>query len=407
MSFNVALSGLNAARSNLSATGNNIANVNTTGFKGSRAEFADIFAASSSGINLNQVGSGVRLSGMDQQFSQGAIEFTDNSLDLAINGDGFFTLSDGGQRVYSRAGAFGLDRDGFIENSSGHRLLAHPPNGQGGFNAGSLGEIRITNEDNPPAATTRMTIGANLPSITEPPPNATFAPDDINSFSHTTSMTVYDSLGAAQVATLYFVKAPVNNEWTVHSYVDGQQVSAPAGDALVFGDDGQLQQPANQQLALPGFNLGNGAQDQALTLDLSEMTQFANGFSTQTLQQDGFTTGRLVGVEISQDGVLFARYTNGQAEPLGQISLTQFSNPQGLQQLGNTAWAESFESGQPVVGTANSSSFGQIQAGALESSNVNLSEQLVNMIVAQRNFQANAQMIQTEDQVMQTVINIR
>ena len=189
--------------------------------------------------------------------------------------------------------------------------------------------------------------------------------------------------------------------------MDGQQVSAPAGDALVFGDDGQLQQPANQQLALPGFNLGNGAQDQALTLDLSEMTQFANGFSTQTLQQDGFTTGRLVGVEISQDGVLFARYTNGQAEPLGQISLTQFSNPQGLQQLGNTAWAESFESGQPVVGTANSSSFGQIQAGALESSNVNLSEQLVNMIVAQRNFQANAQMIQTEDQVMQTVINIR
>lgn len=407
MSFNVALSGLNAARAGLDATGNNIANVNTTGYKGARAQFADLYAATAAGLALHQIGAGVRLAGVQQSFSQGALEFTDNPLDLAINGEGFFTMSDNGQHVYTRAGTFGLDRDGFVQNAAGQRLLVHPANDNGGFDTGTLTELQITAADNPPRATTSIELAANLPATAQPPAIGVFDPADVDSFNHATSMTIYDSLGTAQVATFYFVRDAAANSWTMHAYVDGQRVTPDAGQTLAFGSDGRLQAPADGRVALDPFNLGRGAEDQSITIDLSAMTQYASSFTNQALRQDGYTTGRLVGLEVSSDGVIFSRYTNGQATPLGQIALATFSNPHGLRQLGETSWAETFESGQPVRGVANSGNFGAIQAGALEASNVNLAEQLVEMIIAQRNFQANAQMIQTEDQITQTVINLR
>lgn len=403
MSFRISISGMNAASSDLEVTAHNIANVNTTGFKSSRAEFADVFAVSTYGISQNAIGAGVRLAAVAQQFSQGNIDFTGRALDMAISGQGFFTLSDKGNTVYSRAGNFGTDRDGYIVNPSGQRLQVFAPNAAGGFDTGRMSDLRVPNGDAPPAATSKVTIETNLPAAASAPTASPFDPNDPTTYNQTTSITIYDSLGAAHTQAQYYVKTANPNEWQLYTYMDGTAVGA--AQTLQYSNAGALTSPA--QISLPPFTPANGSAPLNITLDLGNSTQYGNAFSIQTQTQDGHATGRITGIDISPEGVVSARYTNGVAQPLGQVALTNFANPQGLQSLGNNAWAETFNSGQPLRGQAGSADFGMIQGGGLEASNVDLTEQLVNMITAQRNFQANAQMIQTQDQIAQTVINIR
>ncbi|MEO0574602.1 MAG: flagellar hook protein FlgE [Pseudomonadota bacterium] len=405
MPFRIALSGLNAASSDLGVTANNIANVNTTGFKGSRAQFAEVFAVGAQSVSTSQAGSGVRLAGISQQFTQGNIDFTENSLDLAISGEGFFVLSDSGQRLYTRAGNFSVDRDGFVVNTNGLRVQSYPVGADGLFNTGNLTDLQLNTGANPPNASENVSFGINLPANETQPINPVFDPDDASSFNYTTAVTVYDTLGAAHTATSYFIKGANPNEWTVQTTIDGNVVGA--AQPFEFGSDGRLTLPVGGAIALAAYDPGNGADPLDLNLRFVDTTQFGESFGVNSVTQDGFTTGRLTGLEVSPTGVVFAQFTNGQSTSLGKLALATFVNPQGLQQDGDTNWAESFQSGDAALGDAGTARFGLIQAGALEASNVDLTAQLVNMITAQRNFQANAQMISTADTVTQTVINIR
>ena len=406
MSFRISLSGMNAANSDLNVTSNNIANANTTGFKQSRAEFGDVFPVSAYGLSRNTIGAGVRLNQVAQQFDQGNVEFTGKALDLAISGQGFFTLSNQGSSVYSRAGNFGADRDGYVVNPSGHRLQVYLPNASGqGFDTGRMSDLQLATGDSPPRATADVDLGSNLPADAAPPTIAPFDSADPSSYNHTTSLTVYDSLGAPHTQSLFFVKTANANEWQVHTEIDGTAVGGPT--TLQYSDTGALASPNPGQFTLPAHDPGNGAAPLDITIDLGESTQYGESFGVSELVQDGHATGRLTGIEVSSTGVVSARYTNGVSNALGQVAMTNFANPQGLQPLGDNGWAETFESGQPRRGAAGNSEFGLVQGGALEASNVDLTAQLVNMITAQRNFQANAQMISTQDQITQTVINIR
>jgi flagellar hook protein FlgE len=407
MPFRLALSGLNAASTDLSVTANNIANVATTGFKGSRAEFADLFATTQQGVSATAIGNGVRVANVAQQFSQGNIDFTDNSLDLAISGQGFFVINDNGALSYSRAGAFQVNNEGYVVNAKQQRLQVYPPLANGGFNTGGLSDLSLNTGVSAPNATTDVDVMLNLPASATAPSTAAFDPADTTSFNHATSLTVYDSLGAAHTASLYFVKEANPNEWNTHLFVDGTEVGGPAGTALDYNSLGQLTNPATGQINFGAYAPATGAAPINMTFDFGDTSQFGENFTVNSVTQDGYTTGRLIGIDIDASGVVQARFTNGRSNPLGQVAVANFSNPQGLQQLGDTAWAETFASGQAIRGVAGNSGYGLVQAGALEASNVDITEQLVNMITAQRNFQANAQMISTADSITQTIINIR
>lgn len=400
MPFRVALSGLNAASSDLNVTANNIANANTVGFKGSRAEFADVFA-----VGAQEIGNGVRLAAVTQEFSQGGVDFTDRALDLAISGEGFFTMSDNGVISYTRVGSFGADRDGYIVNSQNQRLQIFPAANNGTFNTGTLSDLRLATTDSPPQATTTSEFGINLPANAAPPPIAVFDPANASSFNHSTAITIYDSLGATHTATAYFVKDVAPNNWNAYFYIDGTAVGG--ANPMTFSNTGVLTAPASGTFTLPPFTPATGAADINLIANFSQSTQFGSEFGVNLLSQNGFTAGRLSNIDVDSEGVIFARFTNGRSEPLGQVALSNFTNTQGMRQLGDTSWGETFTSGDAIRGAAGTASFGLIQSGALEASNVDLTEQLVNMITAQRNFQANAQMISTADQVTQTIINIR
>jgi flagellar hook protein FlgE len=409
MSFGIALSGLNAAQTELNVTANNIANTATNGFKQSRSEFAELFAVSPQGVSSNQFGAGVKVAAVTQQFTQGNTNTTNNSLDLAISGQGFFVLSDAGASAYTRAGAFQVDNSGYVVNSQNQRLQVYPPATTGNFNTSTLGDLRLVTSESPPQPTSLVETVFNLPANSTQPTSPTFDPADSSSFNEARSATVYDTLGAAHTASLYWVKSATPNEWSMSVYVDGNAVGG--AQTLTYSDTGALTAPANGRFSLPDYDaaagLATGAAPIALNFDVSRTTQYGDTFSMTSSTQDGFTTGRLIGIDVDSNGVVQARFTNGRSTSLGQVAVANFSNPQGLQQLGNTNWAETNASGQPLLGQAGGSGFGLLQSGALEASNVDITAQLVNMITAQRNFQANAQMIQTADQVTQTIINIR
>jgi flagellar hook protein FlgE len=405
MSFSIALSGLNAATADLDTTSNNIANSATTGFKSSRAEFSELFSASALGAASNSVGEGVRVATEAQQFTQGNINATGNNLDLAISGQGFFIVSQAGALSYTRSGSFQVDNNGFIVNSQNQRLQAYPPAATGGFNTGGLGDLQLVTSVSAPAATTNAQVLFNLPANASAPTVAPFDPTNPSSYNQTTSLTLYDSLGAVHTGTLYFVKTATPNQWTTQLYVDGTAVGTP--QALNYSSSGVLTAPATGTFAFPAYTPSTGAAPINLTLNVAGTTQFGDAFSVNSITQDGFTTGRLSGIAIDGSGAVQAQFTNGKSTPLGQVAMANFANAQGLQQLDNTNWAETFASGQPLRGQAGSSGLGIIQSGSLETSNVDLTQQLVNMITAQRNFQANAQVISTTDQITQTIINIR
>jgi len=419
MSFRTSLSGLDAASTELSVIGNNIANASTNGFKESRTEFVDVFATTFSGVSSNTPGSGVRVAKIAQQFSQGNVEFTSSSLDLAISEEGFFILDDNGSAVYTRAGAYTTDRDGFVTDSSGRKLQVFSANSNGTFNTGALNPLQLSTSDSSPNATTKINPTLNLDATQETPTNPVFSPTDADSFNHTTSTKVYDSLGKPLDATMYYVASnPTTNTWEVHTYVDGNALELSPGPTTSFtmnftgaGLFNNITTPsgttATGKLTFDNLVSTNGASDLSITFDYAETTQFGGDFAVNSLSQDGFSSGRLSGIEVDKSGVVSASFTNGQSGILGQVALASFPNSAGLRQLGGTSWAETFSAGDRVIGSPASSGFGSIQSGALEASNVDIAAELVSLITSQRNFQANAQAITTQNEIQQAIINIR
>jgi flagellar hook protein FlgE len=406
MAFNIALSGLNAASSDLEVTANNIANTGTTGFKGSRAEFAELFNAAGPNLSSSQTGSGVRLTNVAQQFTAGSVETTNNSLDFAISGEGFFTLHDGKGYSYTRAGAFQKDQGGYVTNANGQRLQVFPAITNSTFDTSTMTDLQLVTSQNAAKATASVQMSLNLPSDATAPATAFDPLNDPLSYNQSTPFTAYDSLGATHNGTVYFVKDAAANVWNTYLYVDG--VSTGASQQLTFSSSGALVAPATGKLAYPALSVSPGANPLQLTLDMSKATQFGNAYAASAINPDGFPTGILSSIDVSKEGIVQAKYSNGQTTSLGQLALAQFSNNQGLRQLNNTNWAASFDSGTPVMGAAGNGSFGGVQAGALEASNTaDLTAQLVNMIQAQRNYHANAQVIATDDKLTQTIINIR
>ncbi len=652
MDFNAALSGLKATSNELSVVSNNIANVSTTGFKDSRAEFADIYANSAFGVAGSAIGSGVVLSGVQQQFTQGQIEFTDNNLDLAISGQGFYILSDNGAISYTRAGAFGVDKSGFIVNNSDSRLQGYLADSSGNI-TGAQGDLRLSKANLPPLPTGSVNVNVNLDATAHPPATAFTTgftptnPPDPSSFNTSTSTTIYDSLGNSHIITSYYVKAHEQNTWRVYVGIDGIDVTPPAAAVpggpppaqygagqlpapftMVFNSSGGYvannptshptyygpgpvtsttpglvtagtmqtlnlndltingvpisattastdivsttdnaassiaiatainamaplhgvtasinptsinlgvttfgnlaandftinNQPvigavanatdllnlinantpstgviATSQVVGPNteiiltaadgrnievqtdgtqasganfanFNLNGGVAlnqairgtvslattnnqaiviggllpshvglpvgpqagivqvssdiinipdwtpaggasgPQPIAFDFSSSTQYGAPFSVLALNQNGYSTGRISGVDIDSSGVILAKYSNGQSLALGQVALASFGNAQGLSPVGNTSWVETFASGTALIGAPGTADLGVIQSGALEGSNVQLTDELVALILAQRNFQANAQSIRTADAATQAIINIR
>ena len=415
MSFNAALSGLRAANQDLSVTGNNIANASTMGFKQSRVEFGDVYASSLIGSG-SKAGSGVLVTDIAQQFDQGNISFTDNSLDLAINGTGMFILSDSGATTYSRAGYFGVDKDGYIVDNNDARLQGFPVNTSGSVSVGSsIDDLQIQTQDIFPQATASADIQFNLDSRQPVPAVTPFDYTDPDTYNASTSLTVYDSFGNPHVQTNYFVKSANVNEWDMYVNIDDVDALSYGSITLNFTSAGVLNSTTPAAPTIDNWVTSNGSvgdpasgiSPTGFALSLGNSTQFGSEFSVSAVGQDGFAPGRLTSVEVDDTGIIFARYTNGEAEVLGQLALATFSNEQGLTPLGNTSWGESFESGQPLIGAPQTGSFGAVQAGALEESNVDLSEELVRLIIAQRNFQANAKTIETADTVTQAIINIR
>jgi len=402
MAFRIAVSGMKAATADLDVTGNNIANSSTTGFKQSRAEFADIYAVSNLGTSQDAIGQGVQLTAVAQQFSQGNLSFTDNSMDLAINGQGFFVLDDNGSQSFTRAGQFGIDKNGFVANSTGQKLT-----GFGAVNGsvnGALGPLQVSSANLQPQASSKVDVGVNLDANGTAPSGA-FNPSDPATFNNSSALSVFDSLGSAHTATLYFAKSSTPNQWASYLRIDGDNAQTTATQTLTFNSSGQL--TAAMPVSYGAFTPTNGAAAIALNVDYTGTTQVGAPFGVNKLSQDGFTTGQLTGLDIDETGLMLARFSNGQSTAQGQVAIANFSNPQGLKPNNQTTWVETGTSGAPLIGVPGSASLGLVQSGALEQSNVNISEQLVNMIEAQRNFQANAQVIQTEDQITQAVINIR
>ena len=406
MPFNIALSGLNAASSDLEVTANNIANTGTTGFKGSRAQFAELFNAAGPNLSATQIGSGVRLTNVAQQFTAGSVETTNNSLDFAISGEGFFTLHDGKGYSYTRAGAFQKNQNGFVTNANGQRLQVFPALSNGTFDTSAMTDLQLLGSQNAAKATGSVQMALNLPSDAVAPATPFDPVNDPGSYNQSTPFTAYDSLGATHNGTVYFVKDAAANVWNANLYVDG--ASTGASQALTFNSSGALIAPANGKLAFPAVSVSPGADPMQLTLDMSKATQFGNTYAASAINPDGYPTGILASIDVSGEGVVQAKYSNGQTTSLGQLAMAQFANEQGLRQLDNTNWAASYDSGTPIMGAAGNGTFGSVQAGALEASNTaDLTAQLVNMIKAQRNYQANAQVISTDNQLTQTIINIR
>jgi flagellar hook protein FlgE len=456
MSFNIALSGIAAAQTDLDTTANNIANVSTVGFKESRAEFESVYANSLFSNSKTQVGDGVSVAAVAQQFHQGSLKFTDNPLDLAITGSGFFATSTGiddNNLSYTRNGTFKLNEDNYIVDNSGNYLQAYPVNADGSSASLSLATtdpIQIPDTAGVPEKTSNVSISLNLPASDDALDISAFDPSDPDTYNNATSVTIYDSLGDAHILSTYYVKpenasAESSNQWVTFVTVDGTAVdstdtsvtydvdtdgdgifdgtSSPSyvgsdgethyGIVLSFDENGTYtgSDPALLEFETLGVNgagvLSAGADaTQAVTLEFDNPTQYSASFEVTALEQDGLTVGRLTGVEIGSDGLIEASYSNGTSNPLARVAIVRFSNEQGLTQTGSS-WIESQSSGSPLSGEANSGSFGSISSGALEQSNVDLTTELVDLITAQRNFQANSRSLEVNSDLQETILQIR
>ncbi|MEE9332048.1 MAG: flagellar hook protein FlgE [Methylophilaceae bacterium] len=407
MSFQQGLSGLNAASKNLEVIGNNVANASTVGFKQSRAEFADVYANSLTGGGASQIGIGTKVATVAQQFTQGNITSTSNSLDIAINGGGFFRMSNNGEVTYSRNGQFQMDKDGFIVNAGNNRLTGYVANAAGVLATGSPAELNIDTADIAPLTSAEVVGTLNLDSTKTPLTAAGFDPADPATYHNSTAVTVYDSLGNQHSMQSYFVKTNAG-EWNVFNTVDGAPTTTLPTPTSVMTFTGTGTTPAFSTPPTVTFTPTTGATTpQTIALDFSNTTQFGSAFSVSSLSQDGYASGTLAGFNVAKNGEIVGRYTNGQSQILGQVVLANFTNTNGLQQIGGNAWAETADSGPALVSTPTSSGLGVLQSSAVEDSNSDLTAELVNMITAQRVYQANAQTIKTQDQVLQTLVNLR
>jgi flagellar hook protein FlgE len=412
MGFQSGLSGLNTASKNLDVIGNNIANSSVVGFKTSTTQFADVFANSLVGAGASQVGIGARVANIAQQFTQGNVSTTSNPLDIAINGKGFFRLDENGAATYTRNGQFRFDANGFIVTSDGLNLTGYSVDANGNILPAAPVPIQISFADIAPRTTSQFTLGMNFDSRETQPTTAIFNATDPTSYNFSTSGNVFDSLGNPHIFTLYMVKTAVAGQWQMYGQVDGTALAntnlgAGAGlpVTLTFDNTGQLTtgMPLNTSLTLT-----NGAVTPlAYTFDLTGSTQYGSDFGVNDITQDGYSSGRLAGFNISDDGVIIGRYTNSQSRTLAQIVLADFRNPQGLKPLGDNQWEETADSGLALVGAPMSGSLGVLQSSAVEDSNIDLTAELVNMITAQRVYQANAQTIKTQDAILQTLVNLR
>jgi len=408
MGFGQGLSGLNAASQDLDVIGNNIANAGTVGFKASSASFADVYASS-------RVGLGAQVSRVNQRFTIGTVEATGNQFDMAIDGaKGLFRLQDeSGAMLYSRNGEFFPNKDLFLTNAQGHRLTAYNVD-TNGAPGNVLGPVRIPTAATQPEATANITFAANLDS-SQPAIDAAakpFNPDDATTYTNSRSVTVYDSLGNEHQLTQYFVKRPDvggNSQWEVH-YSGGStlNVTTPA-QTLSFNANGVLVDPTGLVPVDATVNTsGTGSPAAPLAINLSYLgsTQFNAPFSQQ-FSVDGHTAGEFVGISFDANGAIQANYTSGKPKILGYVALADFNNLQGLQPVGGNAWVETSASGQPMVGTPGTNGLAKLKGQAVEKSNVEMGQELVKMIIAQRTYQANAQTIKTQDQVLQTLITMR
>jgi flagellar hook protein FlgE len=417
MSFQQGLSGLNTTSKSLEVIGNNIANANTFGAKGSRAEFSDMYAAALNGAGTNNIGIGVSLAAVSQQFTQGSITATENPMDLALNGGGFFQLSDtSGSTVYSRNGQFKVDQNGFIVNNASMKLMGYMADNNGVIQPGAAVPLRLPTAGIEPNVTSEVNLEFNLDKSEGITPAATplIDFDDPSTYAEATEATVYDAAGQPVTVSYYFQKT-ADDTWNVFARANGTSCAGTDADpqpvtTLTFSADGSTFTSSNDTLDIPTTVDADGVSTLAIPgveLDFTGSTQYGAAFGVTNLDQDGYSAGSLSGITFDNSGIVMARYTNGQTKPAGQLQLANFRNPQGLQPLGGNGWRTTYASGDPLVGTPSSGSFGALQAGALEESNVDLTGELVSMITAQRNYQANAQTIKTMDQVMQTLVNLR
>ncbi|KVT52624.1 flagellar hook protein FlgE [Burkholderia ubonensis] len=412
MGYQQGLSGLSGASNALDVIGNNIANANTVGFKSSTAQFADMYANSVATSVNTQIGIGTRISSVQQSFGQGTINTTNNALDVAINGNGFFQMSNNGVVTYSRDGTFQRDKNGFIVDSQGRNLMGYNATAGGVINTAATVPLQAPTANLAPTATTRITGQFNLNSQDAVPTTTPFSATDFTTYNYSTSIQVYDTLGGAQQVDMYFVKSATAGQWEAYAGVKGQtptdlgtvafntsgQIASTTPLAPVTGSTGQF------KFTIPAT--GGSATPQPLTLDLTGTTQYGGKDGVNNLAQDGFASGTLTTFTIGADGKLTGNYSNGQTQTLGLIALANFNNPNGLTNLGGNQYAESSASGVPQISAPGSTNHGVLQGSALENSNVDLTAQLVNLITAQRNYQANAQTIKTQQAVDQAVINL-
>ncbi|MER2298503.1 flagellar hook protein FlgE [Pseudomonas promysalinigenes] len=447
MSFNIGLSGLYAANKQLDVTGNNIANVNTTGFKSSRAEFADVYAgANRLGVGKNQVGNGVRLAAVSQQFTQGDVNNTGNVLDMGIQGQGYFVLSDNGSMVYTRAGAFQNSKDNYVVTSDGLRLQGYAADANGTIKKGVLTDLKIDTSALQPKATSLIDQGINLNSsaksipLPSTPPVAgeiVFDPTDETSYSKSFSTKVYDSQGNEHTMEQFYRKTDTN-EWTMYTLIDGRNPMDPTTDTpltgtISFNSDGSVASMTTDTTGLPagaewsvtnntftlkgwipatqdasGNWIANGSTENTtgMRLSMNSTTSYNTETARMSQSQDGYATGILSSLSIDSTGVLFASFSNQQSRAIGQVALASFANDQGLQQIGGTRWTETYSSGIPGIDSPKTGTLGSVESNSLEASNVNLTQELVELIKAQSNYQANAKTISTESTIMQTIIQM-
>ena len=423
MGFQQGLSGLSAASKNLEVIGNNVANSNTYGEKASRTEFADMYAGAMTGASGNniQAGIGVQVATVAQQFNQGNITPTGNPLDLAINGNGFFQTQDASnQTQYTRNGQFKVSNEGNIINDQGNKLLGYPADAQGNVVQGAAKPLQLPTGGIDPQQTTKSTIEFNLDSraaVTTPTSGPTIDFTNQKTYNNATSVTMFDAKGQDVAVSYYFQKTGTDT-FDVYATANGATVGgapgAPAPIAsLQYSTDGStLISPAGGKIALdiPASTNAAGAATLPITgiqLDVSGATEFGSNFGVTNMTQDGYTAGSLTGVSVDNAGKLIAQYSNGQTKAAGQVELATFRNAQGLAAIGGNAWKQTSASGTPTVGVAGDGNLGVLNSGSLEESNVDLTAELVSMITAQRDYQANAQTIKTMDQAMQTLVNLR
>jgi flagellar hook protein FlgE len=427
MSFYTSLSGLNAAQTDLNTTSNNIANAGTVGFKSSRAEFGDLISSSAFQASNSVIGQGTRLKSISQEFAQGSAETTSRALDLMIGGQGFFVTKasgTGAQVSFTRAGSFTVNGKNDVVDASGNALQVLPVDPLGNVTAtgvSAMQSLHVPGTNNAPKATSTVNLSMSFPTDAAVPADTTFATTDPSSYNDATSTTVFDSAGNAIPATVYYVHTQGlttnadgsksgTSTWDAHTFVGDKEVF-PSGSTtaptLTFDATGALTSPTGA-VTYGAVDPTGASAPLALTFDYGSATKEGSfAFSTTATSQDGNTTGKLDNLAVDATGLITASYSDGSTLALGKVAVANFINPDGLHQIGNTSWTQTGQSGAPEIGEANTDGRGDISSGELEMSNVDLTAELVDLISAQRNFQANAKAIDTDKQMFTSILNVQ